>query len=155
VSPRTRNPPTPRRTAGEGGHEYMAPQLATGAPRPDSATRPPKEERIMPEGIRKKRELTAPQNRLLAWLSSPKDERAPEILGALSQELGVNPKTLQRWRTKLDLDAVADEGARRRLLESLPTVYRALAQKAEEGSHDHMKLYLGVALTTTPPRRPA
>ena len=99
----------------------------------------------MPEGIRKKRELTADQNRLLAWLSSPKDERAPETLEALAQELGVNPRTLQRWRTKLDLDAVAAERARRRLLESLPTVYRVLAEKAEEGNHRHMKLYLGVA----------
>jgi hypothetical protein len=107
----------------------------------------------MPESIRKKRELTADQNRLLVWLSSPRGERAPETLEALAQELGVKPKTLQRWRTKLDLDAVAAEGARRRLLESLPTVYRVLAQKAEEGSHDHIKLYLGVALTTTPPRR--
>ena len=88
-------------------------------------------------------------------MSSPKDERAPEILEALAQELGVNPKTLQRWRTKLDLDAAAAERARGRLLESLPAVYRVLAEKAEEGSHDHMNLYLGVALTKIPPRESA
>ena len=86
-------------------------------------------------------------------MSNPKDERAPETLEALAQELGGNPKTLQRWRTKLDLDAV--ERARGRLLESLPTVYRVLAEKAEEGSHDHMNLYLGVALTKIPPRESA
>ena len=50
----------------------------------------------MPEGLRKKRELTADQGRLLVWLSSPKGERAPETLEALAGELGVSPKTVQR-----------------------------------------------------------
>ena len=103
----------------------------------------------MPEGVRKKKgELTAGQNRLLAWLSSPRGDRAPGTLEDLAKELGVKPKTLQRWRTKLDLDAVAAERTRRRLLENLTTVYGVLAQKAEEGSHEHMKLYLEVALVT-------
>jgi transposase-like protein len=88
-------------------------------------------------------------------VEQPEGRAGPRDLEALAQELGVNPKTLQRWRTKLDLDAVAAERARGRLLESLPTVYRVLAEKAEEGSHDHMNLYLGVALTKIPPRESA
>ena len=121
----------------------------------DGPTRPPREGTNVPEIIRKKkREPTAGQNRLLAWLSSPKGERAPQTLEDLAKELGVKPKTLQRWRTKLDLDAAAAEGARRRLLESLPTVYRVLARKAEEGSQEHIQLYLGVA-PRTPPRESA
>ena len=47
----------------------------------------------MPEGVRKKKgELTAGQNRLLlAWLSSPRGDRASETLEDLAQELGVKP----------------------------------------------------------------
>ncbi len=92
-----------------------------------------------------RRKLTPDQNRTLVWLTTPKAERTPKTLEELAEELGVNPSTVRRWRTKFDLDEIASEIAKGELVESLPDVLRALTEKAEAGSYEHIRLFLEVA----------
>ncbi len=97
----------------------------------------------MHEGARRK--LTPEQNRALTWLSTLKSHREPSTLEELADELGVNVSTIRRWRTKFGLDQAASEIARTQLFESLPDVYRVLAEKAETGSYLHVRLFLEIA----------
>ena len=90
------------------------------------------------------RELTADQMKVLRWLSTPEMEREQKTLDDLAAEIGVRPATIKRWRTR-KLDTLAAEEARMRLLEHLPGVYRTLASKAEDGSHEHIRLFLNIA----------
>jgi hypothetical protein len=76
-------------------------------------------------------------------LATPETEREPRTLDALASEIGVRPATIQRWRTH-KLDAIATKKARMRLLEHLPGVYQTLARKAEDGSHEHIALFLSI-----------
>jgi DNA-binding MurR/RpiR family transcriptional regulator len=89
------------------------------------------------------KELTTAQRRLVSWLATPETEREPRTLDALASEIGVRPATIQRWRTH-KLDAIATKKARMRLLEHLPGVYQTLARKAEDGSHEHIGLFLSI-----------
>lgn len=91
-----------------------------------------------------RRKLTPDQNNAVEWLTIPKLHRAPETLEKLAEELGVNPSTIWRWRKKFGLDDMAMEIAKGVLFESLPDVLRALAEKAEEGSYNHIRLFLAL-----------
>jgi DNA-binding MurR/RpiR family transcriptional regulator len=105
------------------------------------------------------KELTSDQRRLVLWLATPENEREPKTLDALAAEVGVRPATIQRWRAH-KLDVLAAEEAHRRLLEHLPGVYQTLASKAEDGSHEHIGLFMrvawpaGTACRPLPPRCP-
>jgi DNA-binding MurR/RpiR family transcriptional regulator len=90
------------------------------------------------------RELNTDQLEVVSWLTTPENERKPETLEELAAEIGVRPATIKRWRTR-KLDTLAAEEARMRLLEHLPGVYRTLANKAEDGSHEHIRLFLNIA----------
>jgi phosphoglycolate phosphatase-like HAD superfamily hydrolase len=90
------------------------------------------------------RELNSDQMKVIKWLTSPENERKPETLEDLATEIGVRPATIQRWRTR-KLDALAAEEARMRLLEHLPGVYETMAKLAEDGSHEHIRLFLRIA----------
>jgi DNA-binding MurR/RpiR family transcriptional regulator len=90
------------------------------------------------------RELNTDQLEVVSWLTTPESERKPETLEELAAEIGVRPATIRRWRTR-KLDALAAEEARMRLLEHLPEVYQTLANKAQEGSHEHIGLFLRIA----------
>jgi DNA-binding MurR/RpiR family transcriptional regulator len=94
--------------------------------------------------------LTNNQRRLVLWLAAPEDEREPKTLDALAAEIEVRPATVQRWRSR-KLDALAAEEARMRLLEHLPEVYETLANKARDGSHEHIGLFMRVARGYDPP----
>ena len=89
--------------------------------------------------------LTPEQKRVISWLASTKSERYPKTLVGLAKVLGVKPSTISRWRTDLDLDARAIREIEERLFERLPEVYGILARKAEEGSSEHIELFLRVA----------
>jgi hypothetical protein len=82
--------------------------------------------------------------RVVSWLSVPEDKREPKTLEDLATEIGVRPATILKWRSRT-LDTLAAEEARMRLLEHLPGVYRTLANKAEDGSHEHIRLFLNIA----------
>ena len=89
------------------------------------------------------KELTAAQRRLVLWLATPQNEGEPKTLDALAAEIGVRPATIQRWRAH-NLDALATQQARMRLLEYVPSVYQTLARKAEDGSHKHIELFMEI-----------
>jgi DNA-binding MurR/RpiR family transcriptional regulator len=90
------------------------------------------------------RKLNTDQLKVVSWLTTPEKERKPKTLEDLASEIGVRPATIQRWRTR-KLDALAAEEIRMRLLERLPGVYETLANKAEDGSHEHIRLFLNIA----------
>jgi DNA-binding MurR/RpiR family transcriptional regulator len=90
------------------------------------------------------RELNTDQLEVVSWLTTPENERKPETLEELAAEIGVRPATIKRWRTR-KLDTLAAEEARMKLLEHLPGIYRTLASKAEDGSHEHIRLFLNIA----------
>jgi DNA-binding MurR/RpiR family transcriptional regulator len=90
------------------------------------------------------RELTTDQMRVVSWLATPEMEREPKTLEDLATEIGVRTATILKWRSR-KLDTLAAEEARMRLLEHLPGVYRTLANKAEDGSHEHIRLFLNIA----------
>jgi DNA-binding MurR/RpiR family transcriptional regulator len=90
------------------------------------------------------RELTTDQMRVVSWLATPERQREPKTLEDLATEIGVRTATILKWRSR-KLDTLAAEEARMRLLEHLPGVYRTLANKAEDGSHEHIRLFLNIA----------
>jgi hypothetical protein len=49
-----------------------------------------------------------------------------------------------RLRARWTVGAIAPKKARMRLLEHLPGVYQTLARKAEDGSHEHIGLFLSI-----------
>jgi hypothetical protein len=58
----------------------------------------------------------------------------------------VRPATIWRWRAR-QLDTFTAEEARMKLFEHLPKVYEILSEKAEDGSAEHMQLFLRVTST--------
>jgi DNA-binding MurR/RpiR family transcriptional regulator len=96
------------------------------------------------------RELSSDQLRVVAWLATPETQRNPKTLNALAAEIGVRPATIQRWRSK-KLGPLAAAEARFGLVEHLPEVYETLAKKAQEGSPEHLELFLRVAGEYVPP----
>jgi hypothetical protein len=82
--------------------------------------------------------------RVVSWLATPETRRNPETLDALAAEIGVRPATIQRWRSK-KLAPLAAEEARFGLVEHLPEVFETLAKKAEDGSPEHIRLFLQIA----------
>ena len=89
------------------------------------------------------RELNTDQMKVIKWLTSPENERKPKTLEDLATEIGVRPATIQRWRTR-KLDALASEEIHTRLFEHLPGVYQTLANKAEDGSYEHLALFMRI-----------
>lgn len=85
---------------------------------------------------------TPDQLRLMEWIATPKQDRKPETMELLADELGVNAATMWRWK-KLDgfQDAV-NALARASVGNRLPEVYGALLREAEKGSYQHIKLTL-------------
>ena len=91
------------------------------------------------------------QRRFQEWLALPASMREPRHQGELAQVLRVNDSTLSRWkRLERELEDGRTENfqeavnkiARRYLDSDLPEVFGALREKAREGSHQHIKLYL-------------
>jgi hypothetical protein len=89
--------------------------------------------------------LTTGQQRFVEWLALPKSERHPHTQELFAKELGVNEKTLRRWKKELHLDRVAAEVAREQIATHLPDIYGALVREAKRGNFQHIKLALEVA----------
>ncbi len=90
------------------------------------------------------RELTSDQSRVISWLATPPARREPKTVEELANEIGVRPTTISRWRARF-LDPLVAEKARCELFEHLPEVYRALAERAKDGSPEHIDLFLKMA----------
>jgi len=105
-------------------------------------------------GEQEKQELqkdwTAEQFQYIQWLSVTKIERTesatiPKTVTALAKALGVDRKTLQRWKKLPGFqDAVYDE-VRRHLDWRLPDILKALGDKAMTGDVPAIALSLKVA----------
>ena len=78
------------------------------------------------------------------WLAVPKFSRTPPSQDLYADSIGINRKTLYRWKN-LDgfMDAVVAL-ARQNLRDSLPDIYGALAREAIKGSAPLIKLALEV-----------
>ena len=88
--------------------------------------------------------------RVVSWLSMPEAQREPKTLDALAEQIGVRPATIQRWRDG-KLEPLVTKEVRLRLVEHLPDIYEALAEKAAAGSVEHVELFLRVAGEYVPP----
>jgi transposase-like protein len=91
------------------------------------------------------RNLTANQEKFLAWLALPAAQRNPKTETEFAAELGVNPSTLWRWKKDHNLAARAAELARDMLKDDLPEIYAALKREAKGGTYQHIKLALEVS----------
>jgi transposase len=60
----------------------------------------------------------------------------------VAQRLNVQPCTISRWRRNNQFMEAIVSRAREKLRDKLPTMYRVAANRAEEGSHAHLKIIL-------------
>lgn len=85
---------------------------------------------------------SAKQSKFIEWLALPKQERQPETVELLAEQLDVNPATLWRWKKLDGFQAAVNDLARGSVQSRLPEVYGALLREAEKGSFQHIKLTL-------------
>lgn len=78
----------------------------------------------------------------MAWSALPSSERKPATEAEIAAEIGVDDRTLRRWKQLPGFwDGVRDE-ARANLKGSVGRIYNALIKEAETGSYQHIKLAL-------------
>lgn len=82
-----------------------------------------------------------------------KYDRLPATQALLAEELGLNPRTLTRWKQIPELQQAVQERTRELLGNRLPEIYGALGREAEKGSFQHIKLALEMTGEYTPTER--
>ena len=88
------------------------------------------------------RNWSSTQLKYMAWLALPKADRKPKNDTDIAKEIGVDVRTLRRWKHLPDFwENVRNEG-RANLRVSIGRIYDALIKEAEEGSYQHIKLCL-------------
>lgn len=88
------------------------------------------------------RNWSAAQLEYMAWSALPKSERKPATEAEIAAKVGVDDRTLRRWKQLPGFwDGVRDE-ARANLKSSIGRIYDALIKEAEAGSYQHVKLAL-------------
>lgn len=86
--------------------------------------------------------FSANQITFIEWLATTKFERTPATQKLLADDLGVNEKTLTRWKQIPELKEAVTKRARELLGDDLPEIYGALRREAMQGSYQHIKLAL-------------
>jgi hypothetical protein len=89
--------------------------------------------------------FSARQLRFIDWLASTKYERKPPTQELLAAEMGINPRTLTRWKSMPELSEAVTQRARDLLGDDLPEIYGALRREAIGGSFQHIKLAMELA----------
>lgn len=85
---------------------------------------------------------SASQLKYMAWSALPSSERKPTTEAEIAAEIGVDDRTLRRWKQLPGFwDGVKNE-ARANLKGSIGRIYNALIKEAETGSFQHIKLAL-------------
>ena len=84
--------------------------------------------------------FSARQLKFIEWLATTKYNRKPATQELLADELGLNRKTLTRWKKIPELQEAVLQRARDMLGNSLPEIYAALDREAQKGSFQHIKL---------------
>lgn len=103
----------------------------------------------MSENVR----FSARQLKFIEWLATTKYSRKPPNQTLLAQELGINPRTLTRWKDIPELQEAVLARARELLGDRLPEIYGALGREAEQGSFQHIKLALEMTGEYVPTER--
>jgi transposase-like protein len=87
--------------------------------------------------------------RILLMNFSYKQLKAIELLargdlniGEVVEEVGINPSTMTRWRTKPEFMHAIMMRARQMMKEDLPEVYRSLSDRSKMGNAQHIKIML-------------
>lgn len=86
--------------------------------------------------------FSANQIAFIEWLAQTKYDRKPATQKLLADDLGINEKTLSRWKKLPEIRQAAIERAREFLGDDLPEIYGALRREAISGSFQHIKLSL-------------
>ena len=86
--------------------------------------------------------FTANQLAFIEWLAQTKYDRVPATQKLLADNLGINEKTLSRWKKLPEIREAAIQRAREFLGDDLPEIYGALRREAISGSFQHIKLSL-------------
>jgi hypothetical protein len=89
--------------------------------------------------------FSARRLRFIDWLATTKYERKPSTQELLAAEMGINPRTLTRWKSMPELSEAVTRRARDLLGDDLPEIYGALRREAIRGSFQHIKLAMEMA----------
>lgn len=95
--------------------------------------------------------FSANQLKFIDWLACGKYGRQPATQKAFADEIGINPRTLERWKkgqngfTKADFWDAVTARARELNREHLAIVYESVRIEASKGSFQHQKLMLEMA----------
>ena len=84
--------------------------------------------------------FTVKQIRFIEWLAAAKADRRPKTQIDLAKEIGVNDKTLTRWKKLPGFRDAVTARARELLGDDLPQIYDALRKEAIAGSYKHIEL---------------
>lgn len=80
------------------------------------------------------------QLKFIEWLATPREDRSPPTQELLADKIGVNRKTLYRWKVEKVLQEAVFQRARDLLFDDLPNIYGALRREAKKGGYQHIKL---------------
>ncbi len=97
--------------------------------------------------------FSAKQLKFIDWLATTKYDRKPTNQVLLAEELGLNPRTLTRWKKIPELQEAVLKRTRELLGDRLPEIYGALGREAEQGSFQHIKLAMEMLGEYTPTER--
>lgn len=84
---------------------------------------------------------SATQRKYMEWLATPSDYRTPLTQKALAVELGLNEKTLCRWKYLPGFIAEVNKIVDEHLADDFGAVVAALKREAKRGNFPHQKLY--------------
>jgi hypothetical protein len=81
----------------------------------------------------------------IRWFASDKYVRTPETETALALDIGINPRTLYRWKQKPEFWEEVKELSREQFKQDLSQYYSALSREAIKGSYQHLQLAMTMA----------
>jgi hypothetical protein len=88
------------------------------------------------------RNWTASQRKYMVWLATPDDDRMPNKHVNMAAELGVDERTLYRWRKLPGFYAEVNKIVDENLGDAYAEVANSLKRLASLGSFQHQKMYL-------------
>lgn len=94
--------------------------------------------------------FSANQIAAIEWLATSKYDRHPPTQEMLADRLGINPRTITRWKQDDEFMAAVTALARKFLKNDLPEMYAALRREAIGGSFQHIKLAMEMTGEYTP-----
>lgn len=87
---------------------------------------------------------TTDQKQFMIWLATPTKQRAPKKQAGFAKELGVNKRTLSRWKNLPGFQKAVEEYRMKWLEKHISDAYEALVHHALHGNSQYMKMLLEV-----------